>query len=1086
MEFRLLGPFEVVYGGSRLDLGSRKQRALLAMLVLNADHVVTVDQLVEGLWGEAPPARALVSLQAYVSNLRRVLEPARAAGEPSAVLVSEGPGYRLRAEPASVDAARFEGAAVEGRRLLDAGMQADARTVLADAVALWRGPALADFSFDAFAQTEAARLEELRLAATEDLLQADADLGFRAGAVAELEALVAAHPLRERLWALLMVALYRAGRQADALRAYQSARQHLLAELGVEPGPGLRRLEADILAQVPSLEWPAPEAPPPPPPPVAAGSAGGGPAPILGRQKELARVQATVARAAAGVGGVVLVRGEPGIGKTRLVEEAAAGARMAGLLVGRGGAVEGGGTPAYWPWVEVVRSLLTAAGPAAAVAAVGPSAPELAQLVPEIKELADDVELPPPAVDPETARVRLFDAVARFLASLARSRGVAVVLDDLQWADAASLQLLSFLAPRLRDTPLVVLGTYRPGEVPSGHLLGETLAALARHEVADRLDLAGLAEAEVGALLAAAAGVAFPSPVVARVRSLTEGNPFFVTELARLLRTQPEVAPADVARCVPGGVRDVLRQRLSRLPQAAASLLAVAAVIGREFDAALLGSASGQALEGTAELLEAALRSGVVLEHPEAAGRFRFSHDLVREAILAGLTALRRARLHQRVGEAIEALHGDDERHTLHVAHHFFQAVPVAGPERAFPYTLRAAELALTGLAHEQAEVQLRRALELVPAFPPGRQRDRQELDVLLRLSLVLTMTRGHADPEIGEVLDRARAIGAQLGETDTVARALFGLMLFHVVAARYPSARQAASQLLELAADTGRPGELVTAHIAMGTVACHEGNLHEARQHLEAALALPAGLHDPALVARLPLHPVIGASCFLAWAVWELGDRARATELVEGALEFAMGIAHDLTLAHAFDAAARIAVLDCDPERAKRRSERALELRERQGSPLYAAIHAVHHGWACAHLGQPEEGIAELQRGLMAMEAIGAWMLHTLFLALRAEAQAGAGQLDEALASLDEALAFVERTGERFWEAELHRLRGELLYRRSGGAAEAAAELERALHVATGQGAASLAERAVESLARLEEACGPLTECLPPRRGTG
>jgi predicted ATPase len=121
-----------------------------------------------------------------------------------------------------------------------------------------------------------------------------------------------------------------------------------------------------------------------------------------------------------------------------------------------------------------------------------------------------------------------------------------------------------------------------------------------------------------------------------------------------------------------------------------------------------------------------------------------------------------------------------------------------------------------------------------------------------------------------------------------------------------------------------------------------------------------------------------------------------------------------------------------------------------------------------------------------MAMEAIGAWMLHTLFLALRAEAQAGAGQLDEALASLDEALAFVERTGERFWEAELHRLRGELLYRRSGGAAEAAAELERALHVATGQGAASLAERAVESLARLEEACGPLTECLPPRRGTG
>ena len=224
MQFRILGPLEVTEEGRHLDLGAPKQRALLAVLLISANRVVSLDRLIDQLWGEEPPPRATGSLQAYISNLRRVLEPSRAPGQPPRVLVTQPPGYLLRVDPGDLDAARFETGAAEGRRLLGEGRPAEARDLLQAALGLWRGAALADFAFEDFARAEATRLEELRLAAVEDRLQAELDLGQHAAAVAELEAGVMTHPLRERLWGLLMVALYRSGRQADALRAFQAAR----------------------------------------------------------------------------------------------------------------------------------------------------------------------------------------------------------------------------------------------------------------------------------------------------------------------------------------------------------------------------------------------------------------------------------------------------------------------------------------------------------------------------------------------------------------------------------------------------------------------------------------------------------------------------------------------------------------------------------------------------------------------------------------------------------------------------------------------------------------------------------------------
>jgi DNA-binding SARP family transcriptional activator len=233
---------EVLDGHRRVELGRPKQRALLAVLLVHANQVVALDRLIEELWGQESPPQATASLQAYVSNLRRVLEPDRPARTPPRVLVTQPPGYRLVVAPGDLDAARFVALAEQGHRLLGAERPGPAARALREALGLWRGPALADVADEPFAQPERQRLEELRLVVREDRLTADLALGGHATAAAELEELVGRFPFRERLHGLLMLALYRSGRQAEALQAFQAARRTLGEELGIDPSPRLRQL----------------------------------------------------------------------------------------------------------------------------------------------------------------------------------------------------------------------------------------------------------------------------------------------------------------------------------------------------------------------------------------------------------------------------------------------------------------------------------------------------------------------------------------------------------------------------------------------------------------------------------------------------------------------------------------------------------------------------------------------------------------------------------------------------------------------------------------------------------------------------
>jgi len=484
--------------------------------------------------------------------------------------------------------------------------------------------------------------------------------------------------------------------------------------------------------------------------------------------------------ALAGRGGVVLVAGEPGIGKTRLVEELAAQASGRGVLVLWGRCWEGEGAPAFWPWVQVVRAYVQAADPTALRREMGAGAADIARLVPSLRERLLDLPALPPT-EPEAARFRLFDSLTGFLRAAAARRPLLLVLDDLHWADAPSLALLRFMGRDLEAGPLVV-GSYRHTEVDQGHPLLGTLADLTRGQHR-RLLLGGLDEAEVASFIALVAGVA-PSPGLAvAVHQQTDGNPFFVTEVVRLLASQGQLGqPAEtgspvLAGGLPEGVRAVVTQRLGRLSDDCRGVLEVAAVLGRGFQLRALQLASGRDSGQLLELLEESEGARVVEATPGGLASWRFVHTLVREVLYEGLPAARRVRLHGRVGEALEAVYAADlGPHLAELAHHFVTAAP-AGEEtvaRAVQVATLAGRRAQELLAWEEAAGLFARALAVLELAEVPDQGER--CDLLLAL--------GAADMAASDVAaaraayQQAGELARRMGALEALASAALGLGL--------------------------------------------------------------------------------------------------------------------------------------------------------------------------------------------------------------------------------------------------------------------------------------------------------------------
>jgi DNA-binding SARP family transcriptional activator len=746
VEFRLLGPLAAAVDGVPVMLGAPQQRAFLALMLLNANEVVSRDRIVDELWGERPPATAAKLVQVYVSALRKLLDPGRD------VLVTRSPGYLLRVEPDALDLQRFERLVDEGRAALAAGSPAAASERLREALALWRGPALADLAFAPFAQAEIARLEELRLDGVCDRIEADLALG-RGGVVSELEALVAEHPLRERVRGQLMLALYRSGRQAEALAAYQDARRALVDELGIEPGRELRELEQAILCQDPSLDL-GPAAQPEPTPAASA---------FVGRARELATLDAALDDALAGNGRLALVAGEPGIGKSRLAEQVGHRARRRGARVYVGRCWEAGGAPAYWPWVQALRAYVRDSDPDALRARIGGEGAELATILPELRALMPDLPESPPA-DSEGARFRLLESVASFLRNAASEAPVVVGLDDLHAADAPSLLLLRFVAGQLAGAPILIVGCYRDTEV--GPELAETLAEVIREPGMRRLTLRGLDGSDTSRLLSMTMGDAPSDELAAEVHAETQGNPLFAKEIGRLLAEEGQGAPGRLP--IPRGVVEVIGRRLQRQSDRCRQVLELASVVGREFDPDVIGRVAGMEEDALFAALDEAAHAGLVGAVPEASGRLRFSHILVRDALYEDLSPPQRLRLHRAVAEALEALYaGNREPHLTELARHYREAGPQT-LDKAIEYAQRAGDRAASQYAYEEAAQSYASALEMLETARSG---DADRTCELL-LSLGEALSRAGSGGEARRVLRRAAELAAEVDRPDQLARA--------------------------------------------------------------------------------------------------------------------------------------------------------------------------------------------------------------------------------------------------------------------------------------------------------------------------
>lgn len=710
--FGLLGPLTVRVDGREADLDSGRRRALLACLLLADGAVRTPADLLAAGWAEDVPPSGTATLRPHLTRLRTLLEPT------GAQLQWRSVGYALRVDDDEVDARRFE-------RLLAAGHGADSEAAIScwrEALALWRGPALGEFAERDFAAAAAARLEEARRSAVEALAAAELEAGHPGAALTLVDDHLVANPLREQAWATRMRALYQLGRQADALAAYRALRARLGEDLGIEPSPELRDLEILILRQDLSLQIRRPAA--------DTGLRRAAPTSnrtaFVARDAELAVLRRAVQRAVEGVGGLVLLPGEPGVGKTRLAEEATREAVANGCAGYAGHCYERAGAPPYVAVIEMLEAALTETGDPVRFrdTVLRDAAPEIARLLPHLRLSLPD--LPAPMDLPaEQARRLLFTGLIESLARLAAARPVVLTLDDLQWADEPTLALLERLAPELPRMPVLVIATYRSAEL-SGDV-ADLLADLHRRRLAEHLTVNRLPRDGSAALLRALADRPVSDDLVAGLHERTEGNPFFLEEVYRHLRELDRLDGPGTDSGTPEALRLVIRRRVERLSPLAGRLLGAAAVAGRVLPFDLLHDLSEV---GRAEALDAVDEARRAVLLVDSGPNLMFSHELVRQALVTDMSGARRELAHRRAADAKERLYAEAlAEHAAEIAHHLAAAGGQGCPTRLGRMQLLAGRRALDTSAFGDAVAHLAAAADLAGRWPAG---ERGELLLLL------------------------------------------------------------------------------------------------------------------------------------------------------------------------------------------------------------------------------------------------------------------------------------------------------------------------------------------------------------------
>jgi class 3 adenylate cyclase/predicted ATPase len=787
---------------------------------------------------------------------------------------------------------------------------------------------------------------------------------------------------------------------------------------------------------------------------------GAGLSPLVGRDEEIDLLLRRWARAKAGDGQVVLISGEPGIGKSRIAAALAGRLHAEPHLRLRYFCSPYHQDSALYPFVDQLERASGFARddmPAAKLekletllARAAPPDEDVAFLA-DLLSLPDSERHPLPSLSPQRKKERTLEALIRQLEGLARRQPVVMVLEDAHWIDPTSRELLDLAVERVRSLPVLLIVTFRPEFQPPW--TGQPQVSVLTLNRLDRRDRTALVAQIAG-------GKALPEEVVAQIADRTDGVPLFVEELTKSVLESgvPLVG-------IPTTLHDSLMARLDRL--ASVRLVAqIGAAIGREFPYPLLRAVSRLPEDELQAALARLVASELVFQRgtpPDAV--YAFKHALVQDAAHGSLLRGTRQQLHAQIAEALETHSPElvDSQPEL-LAQHYAEAGLV---EKSVASWDKAARRSAARSAIAEAAAQFQKALDQLALLPDTPERQRQELDLRSGLGAVLLAVKGYAAPETGHASARARELWEQLGSPSEFLRVPFGQSRFHAMRGEYDLALRLDEDLLRLSRQRNDSGGLVLGHTSAGNNLWFVGRFASSRSHLEEVLALYDPISHRSLVHQAGYHPQLASQAILGIVLYCLGYPEQASAWSSAAIAEARSLAHPPSLASSLVLGAFPPLLGGDDSVLGERAEQLVAVTTEQGFAFWGAAGTVYRGWVKVKNGDVAEGISLLRSGSSAYRATGAETAVPYFLALLARACKIAGQVQEAVTRLDDALQIVERTGERWFAAELNRHKGQLLLRQ--GHTEAAEELYcKALSIAREQEAKLWQLRAAASLARL------------------
>lgn len=815
---------------------------------------------------------------------------------------------------------------------------------------------------------------------------------------------------------------------------------------------------------------------------------------IVGRAAEVEYLEQCLEAALGGERQVVFVSGEPGIGKTTIVESFLERLRLRNdVRVGHGQCIEQyGAGEAFMPLLEIAGQLCHGPEKDYAESLLREYAPSWLIQLPFLIDVREFETLQRQLQG--STRERMLREAAEVLTRFTHQQGLALVFEDLHWSDVSTLEWLSYIAQHRNPAKLLIIGTYRPTDVlVSGHPLRGVVQELTVRGCCEELRVRPLEEPVIAAYIRERFSETAARPeLVHLIYRRTGGNPLFMVNLTDYLLHQGVVQEeagrwrvhGDLSKAtagVPESLRQIIERQLERLPEDAQRLLEAASVVGVEFSAAAVAAGLQVGVEEIDCQCEVLARKGQFIraqgteEWPDGtlSERYVFLHALYHAVLSERVTETQRVRLHRRIGERKEAAYGERAGEiAAELAVHFEGGRDLP---RAVTYLQRAGEIALQRYANQEAIRSLKKGLALLETLPDLPESSRQELSLQVALGPALIAIKGYAAAEVEQTYLRARELCQQFVEPGTIFPVLFGLWNYYITRAELQPTRELADQMLSLARRFDDSALLLQAHRALTETFFWVGEFPLAREHGEQGIAL----YDP---RQHQTHAVLyaeepGAYCcaITAWVLWFLGYPEQAVKRSAEALVLARQGAHPFSEAMALTLSTQMLQLRGEIEAARRRAEEGIALAAAQGFPFWETWVTIEHGWVRAELGEGEEGISQIHQALAAYPAVE---FRTWNLALLAEAYGKTELPDEGLRVLKEALAMVEQTGERFYEAEVYRLQGELTLQskvesQKSKEEQAEACFLNAIEVARRQQAKALELRAAVSLARLWQAQG-------------